>query len=889
MLSHYRLIEKIGEGGMGVVWKAVDTTLDREVAIKILPDAFSQDPERLARFEREAKLLASLNHTNIATVHSVHETDGVRFLVLEYVAGEDLAQRLARGAIPVEEALPIAVQIADALEAAHEHGVIHRDLKPANIKITPEGNVKVLDFGLAKALAEEAAEVSGDPSHSPTMTAATQAGVILGTAAYMSPEQARGKRVDKRTDIWAFGCVFFELLTGRQVFSGETASDSIAGILEREPDWTALPQKTPHTVRVLLRRCLEKNPLDRLRDIGDARIVLAELQTGRAEEPASQDAVDARTAAGWRWNWLLSGLVLGFAAAGLAGWMLRPPGEEPQLPVRRYRLAVPALSEDWKHRPLISSDGRRVVYVADDHLWIHELDELEPRRLEGTEDATAPFWSPDGESLAFGREGKLWRIEVDRGTPRLLCDVPGAAVLYDGDWNKSDVIVFAANRTPIYEVSAQGGEPRVRVALDTEREVDFHSVRFLPDGETLLAQPHMIEKGFGIESEALLILRADGTRNVVLSDESWSSILHGRFASDHIIYERRHGQKGVWAAPFSLATLETTGDAFPIALRGKRPSAASDGTLLYVQDDPPTKIQPALVDRAGNVIKAFGEPQMMLRAFSISPDGRRAVFTVGEAAAGEGDLWLYDLERDTTSPLTRAPGLESMPHWSPDGSRIAFVRGVRPGEFELAMMDVDDPGRSEDLGSGFRPVFSSDGRFLTHSTFTPPNDYELWYRSVGREGESREFPATEGREVDGRVSPDGRYIAYAGRGTQGQEVFIRSFPDGEARQQVSTEGGMTPRWSPRGDELFYVNGEDVMAVSVSGGANLDLGETHRLFTRQQASSGFPDGWSTNWLSNLEVTPDGESFLILRPSSTTDEDRPDQIVVVQNWLAGSSRR
>jgi Tol biopolymer transport system component len=887
-IGPYQITAPLGVGGMGEVYRATDTKLKREVAIKVLPEDVRRDHDRLARFEREAHVLASLNHPNIASIYGLEESDGVPCLILELVEGQTLAETLAGGALPVEGALVVAGQIAAALEAAHEQGIIHRDLKPLNVKVTPEGSVKVLDFGLAKVF--ESAPSIEDPSASPTMTSGgTLAGVILGTAAYMSPEQARGKRVDRRTDVWAFGCVLYEMLTGEQAFPGDTASDSIAGILAREPDWTRLPPKTPNAVRVLLQRCLEKDPFERQRDMGDARIALAELQAGRTDDVRREGAAQTRGVRGWHWGWLVTGLALGFAVAGFTAWMLLPQTENSELPVRQYRIAAPGLSHNWIQRPLISPDGRRVVYAADDHLWIHDLDELEPRRLEGTAGARAPFWSPDGESLAFGRGAELRRIEVDGGPSRLLCEMPGTGGLYDGDWNESGVIVFARNRQPIYEVSAQGGEPRVRVALDEDRELDFHSVRFLPDGETLLVQPHVVEKGLGIESDALLVLRADGTRVVALSDESWSSILHGAFASGHIVYERRRGQRGVWAVPFSPATLETTGEAFPVVLRGQNASAANDGTLVYVQDDPYEKVQPALIDRTGNVVKLFGEPQTMLPMFSISPDGRRAVFTVGDTRAGKGDLWVYDLERNAASPLTTTPGLESMPHWSPDGNRIAFVSGVEPGEFALVTVDVDDPTRSESLGPGFRPVFSPSGRGLTYSVFVPPNQVDLWYRAAGRESEARELSAAKYQEFDGRVSPDGRFVAYVGQGARSPEVFVRSFPDGEARQQVSTGGGSSPRWGPRGDELFYTSGDDVMVVPVTFGASLELGQPRRLFTREGISWSAPDGWNARWFSNLEVMPDGASFLILHPGPAAEEERAEEIVVLQNWLAASSRR
>ncbi len=465
-LAQYEIVERLGAGGMGEVWKARDTSLDREVAIKVLPETFARDPDRLTRFEREAKLLASLNHPGIAAVHGLHVEDGVRFLAMELVPGEDLARRLARGPLPLDEALFVGVQIAEALEAAHAQGVIHRDLKPANVILTPDGRAKVLDFGLAKAFEGEA---SGSASLSPTMTSAgTVAGVLLGTAAYMSPEQARAKRVDKRTDVWAFGCVLFECLTGRNLFKGETISDSLGAVLHKEPDWSLLPSGTPPMVRMLLRRCLTRDPEKRLHDIADARIELEQA----IEDPAAgtvatadlrEQAARMRPA---RRRWIAAGLVSGLLAGAAAGWLLR--GDPRPAPLRKFDLGAEIDAGALGQMPeaVISPDGSRIAFLHQNKVWVQALDELEARPLEGTDDAGGLFWSPDGGQIGYFADTKLWRVPAAGGRPVAICELGEVATGGRGaSWGADGRIVYSRGNTGLLEVPALGGEPRELVPL----------------------------------------------------------------------------------------------------------------------------------------------------------------------------------------------------------------------------------------------------------------------------------------------------------------------------------------------------------------------------------------------------------------------------------------
>jgi len=872
-LLHFRLVEKIGEGGMGVVWKAVDTTLNREVAIKILPDVFSDDPDRLARFQREARVLASLTHPNIATIHGFHEVGRLRFLSMELVAGEDLAHRISRGAVPIDEALSIALAMAQALEAAHEQGVVHRDLKPANVLLTGEGQVKVLDFGLAKAL-DPGAEGGSITSAtmSPTLTSAgTIAGMILGTAAYMSPEQAKGKAVDRRADIWAFGVTVWEMLTGRQLFVGETISETLAAVMMTEPSLDPLPAATPARVRQLLSRCLTRDPKARLRDIGEARIALERALAGEPEVAVAEPtAVPASS--GRRWLVLAAAAVLALVAGYFAGRSGTPESTAPRL--RKFEIALPG---EIGRRPIVlSRDGTKLAYASDGRLWIRSLDQLEPRVVESGDGAGYPFWSPDGQWLGFERGMKLWKVRAGGGQPSVITTVPDNYDWAAGSvWTDDDRIVFSTGDTGLLVVSALGGDWSVLHDVEGKTESDLHQPGLLPDGRGFVFVVHDGERG----PDSLAVF-ADGKRKVILQIPDQMLAWPSYAPSGHLIYHRRPDNPGVWAVPFSLERLEATGEPFLVAAEGGPPSVAQDGTLAYASgttSSPKTRL--VWVDRRGTQLGTIGEPEVQAPFPAVSPDGTLIAVTVGE---DEGrDIWIHDTERGTKTRLTFGEEAELYPYWDPEGDRIYYYTGG--GESAKVMVQaVDGSGRPEEVTAGLFPTVTADGRFVV-STRPAGGNFDLWYRELDGDGEPKALFESESIEFYPRVSPNGRYVAYTSNESGRNEIHIKKFPSGEGKWQVSTDGGNWTAWSTSGDELFYAHGNDLMVVDVeTAGERLRLGTPRRLFTREDSGINLP----FEWPDGFAVAPDGERFVLLRPGNSDEKAsaRGPSITVVENWTA-----
>ncbi len=885
-LSHYRLIAPIGEGGMGVVWKASDTTLEREVAIKVLPDLFAHDPERLARFEREARLLASLNHPHVASIYGLHSADGVRFLAMELVEGEDLSQRLAHGPVPVAEALPLALQIAQALEHAHEKGIIHRDLKPANVKLTGSGQAKVLDFGLAKALEGEPGRPASSAimSQSPTITGhMTGANVLLGTAAYMAPEQARGHLADRRADIWAFGVLLMEMLTGRRVFEGETISDTLASVLKTDPDWTALPKETPRRVRALLRRCLERDPKKRLRDIGEARIVLEEVLAGGPEDADAAEAAAAEHLAGPAGPLAGRNLALTLAmlavvavASVLVTRLLDRPHAPP--PLVKFRLTAPVEVAGAPQSPALSPDGRMVAYISGDRMWIQTLGELEPREVKVDAGANRLFWSPDGKHVGYTAGTRIMKVSVNGGENQAICDARAGLTGGAGAWwgEKGNVIFSRGDSAGVLEVPALGGDPRTRVATDST-ESDLHEPSFLPGDRGILFAGH--RRSGGINN---ITLWAGGRRKLLLELPGQTIATPVYSATGHILFRRTPTTPGIWALPFSLRGLKATGESFLVVPNGVRPSVSREGWLACLGSDAAGARQLASIDRAGKELGTIGEAQPVSGRVPVlaRSDGRIA----NSVTDGDNeDLWIYDPARGTRTRLTFEPGGEAGPAWSPGGERIAYYANPREcvGRAEcyhVLVRPADGTGSPDTIGRGVLPSFSPDGRYLVYTALGGRAFAEWSLVGIPMEGERSPFTLVRGNPLvaDGRVRPGGDLVAYMSNESGQWEVYLTRFPSGEGRWQISVAGGEWPRWNAKGDRLYFAQGEDIMEVAVTGTGTPTLGRPERLFTRPLTGL-----WTFSWHSGFDVTGDGSRFVITRPAG--DRTRPPTVTVIQNWF------
>ena len=758
-LAHYNITAKLGAGGMGEVYRANDTRLGRDVAIKVLPPEFSKDEQRLARLEREAQLLASLNHPNIAAIHGLEEAEGQRFLVLELVEGDTLAQRLHQGAIPVEEALQLALQIAQALEAAHDKGVVHRDLKPANIKITPDGKIKVLDFGLAKAFVGDSTEAN--PAHSPTISmTATGEGVVLGTAAYMSPDQARGQAVDKRADIWAFGCVLYEMLTGRQLFGGATVTDIIAAVVRLEPDWDELPADTPSVVRSLLRRCLEKESDRRLRDIGDARIELADVVEARQTRVMAAPAVAAPTPRGR--ERLFWGIATGLLAAALVlSMVLRPT---PDTAAYRYRL--PPMENDRAFE--LSPDGRHVVRaIAGNGLWLRQLDQLEFRMVPGTENGRQPFWSPDSRWIGFVADGELKKVAIAGGPALRLCDI---GRLGGGTWNADGTIVFADPIAggSLYRVADAGGEATLLVAPETEEGAAsiYLAPRFLPDGRHFL-----FLQSYQTGEDRVLVGSLDSADVTPLVQAN------NRFAysSGYLLFLR---ESTLMAQAFDSGTVSLEGDAFPIADDVQWFSTGGDGQLIYRLGTVRGRtVEIQWFDRNGQ------SEAVALRSEPLENGAPQPVMTqAGDRIAfvrdRPRDVWVYDVARGIDTRFTFDEADDVYPILSPDGSRIVFSSRRDPESpqpygnlYVKSVGGTEEPELLLAIESGVVATdWSRDGRYIIYTRVAqgesglrgrgPRQERSLWALPLEGDREPILIADVPFDMRHGKISPDGEWVAY---------------------------------------------------------------------------------------------------------------------------------
>jgi eukaryotic-like serine/threonine-protein kinase len=867
----YEVVSSLGVGGMGEVYQARDTKLGRDVALKIVRPELAGDPERVVSFRREALALAAMNHPHIATVHEFNETEGTAFLVMELVPGETLRDRLLTGSVPMIEALRIGRQVAEALEAAHDKGIIHRDLKPANIKITPEGAVKVLDFGLAKALIDD--DARDGFSRSPT--AAVSAGVILGTLPYMSPEQARGKPVDRRADIWSFGCVMFELMTHHRPFDGDTTSDVIAAVLEREPDWRLLPSKTPPAVDRVLRRCLRKDSRQRLRDIGDARMELEEALEG----PAPAAPAISRHGRFGLFTQAIGWLALGLIAGGLLTWGLRRDAP-PVQPAGHFLMSLPA-GERFAGLDFpavaMSPDGSLVAYVGTRggraQLFVRPLNRLESRALPGTSDAIAPFFSPDHRWVAFFAEGKLKKVPVDGGTPVTLCEAP---IGFGGSWGPDGTIVFSpATGSGLSRVPAAGGPPtRVSQVNSEKGEFSHRWPEWLPDGKTVVFTIGSV----GSWDDAQIVAQSvvSGRQTVLVRGGTNPRYL----PSGHLTYAKGGT---LLAVPFDAARLSVTGAAFPVienvvqsfdgaAQVGTSPS----GALVYVSGSFTSDKRRLIgVERSG-AVAPLAAPADAYAAPRVSPDRQTLAVTIAGATE---DIWTYDIARAALARVT-FEGRSASPIWTPDGQRLTFSWHANgPGNLFWKML-VGGP--QERLGTSdhlqLPGSWSGDGRRLAFVERHPTTGRDLWILNEDRA--VRPFLASAYDETAPRFSPDGRLIAYVSNESGRNEVYVRVVADPSRKWQVSLGGGAEPVWDPGGQELFFRAGDRMMVTSPGLSSNPHFTGARTLFEGK-----FEKGTMDS--ANYDVMAAPQRFVMVE--ATDRESREDQLHLLVNWQPSTAPR
>jgi Tol biopolymer transport system component len=853
---------------MGEVYRARDSKLGRDVAIKVLPDAFARDADRLARFQREAKLLAALNHANIASIYGLEDSASSHALVMELVEGPTLADRIEQGPIPIEESLRIAKQICDALEYAHERGIVHRDLKPANVKVTTEDAVKVLDFGLAKALEGDAA--AGDVATSPTITRmATMQGVLIGTAAYMSPEQAKAKPVDRRADIWGFGCVLYEMLTAKQAFDGDTITDILAAVIKEEPDLSQLPAGTPARVRVLLERCFRKDPKLRLRDIGDARISIDEVLSG-----ASEPTVSARGLA--ILPWALSALL---AVAVVAVALMSRNGKTVESP-SYFSALLPFPAVDMSVAP----DGRTVAVVGfseDDRtnvLWIYTVGDQQAKKLRDTNGVRFPFWSPDGKSLAFFADGKLKKLDIDGGPVQAICD---AASGRGGTWNKDGVIVFTPTgglSDGLYRVPVAGGSPtRISTPDRTRGESTNRWPEFLPDGKHFLYFGGDISSSIEMsaESNAIFVGALDSNEKTFVTKAIGNA---SYVAPGYLLY---YTDKTLFAQSFDADKSKTTGN--PVALLtdvaytpriSHTAFSASEKVLVAQRGSGVSVSQLVWYDRKGSEIGSVGGRDVVANV-ALAPDGETIGVDRTDQETQNSDVWTYDLKRQSLRRLTFNPAVDATPVFSPDGKQILFASS-RDRLFKLFLKNADGtqeekelPLNEADNADRYPSDWSHDGKHILYTRAT-----DLWV-AESSDWKARPFVQGHGTVKNAQFSPDGRWVTYASSESGQWEVYVTSFPDGSGKWQISSAGGTQPRWRGDSKELFYLASDGkIMSVSVANGPTFDAGTPVALFQANPRVL-----VATSELVAYDVSKDGQRFLI-----NTRQKNPEAqpMTVVLNW-------
>ncbi len=894
-ISHYKLVSQLGEGGMGIVYKAEDTKLNRQVALKFLAQHLLDDAEAKERFLREAQAAAALHHPNICPVYEIDEVDGKTFISMAFLEGDTLEDRIAEGPLSIKDALDIARQVADGLDAAHEKGVFHRDIKPANIMIDAKGRATIMDFGLARLT--EASRL-------------TKTDAAMGTVAYMSPEQAQGMQVDSRSDLWSLGCVLYEMVSGQRPFQGQYDQALLYEIVhEQVAPLTSIRAGVPMELELLTSKCLAKDREDRYQSAKeiavDMRMLAEKLRSGRStilRTGQMSGAVPATMAAAQTLNPVEAlppdAVVVGkrklHAVYGLAALVtiallgvsfVHFTQAPPETPLRRFSFVPPPgfNASSLQAGLAISPNGRHIAFTttgANSALWVQDLDQDEPRALAGTEGAILPFWSPDSEFIAYVAGGELRKISVQGGASGLVCPLP-AQNFYHGTWSPDgESIVFNANvgaiRSALYEVSSQGGTPETLVTLAEFGDVEISAISvsrpsFLPQEAGRALVFVVGDTGAGVMYARNL--DTGQTVELGLGDRPIYSA-----ATGHLIYQSERNVYDLWARPFSPETLQFTGPAFPLRENARQPSLSEDGTLAYLDDSGSSGAQTLVWrDREGELLETIGQPQPNMVNPTLSPDGQRVV--VSSSEIGNPDIWVHDLVRSTKTRLTFDAASERQPTWSPSGDEVAYwLQGVGSSLRKTAADGTGEPVvlvESENFLPS--PSWSHDGGYLVYQELNPDTRMDIRYLKLETDGTPSEpitFLATAATEVRPKLSPNGRFVAYASNESQRFEIYVRPFPEGAGRRQASVNGGTAPRWSSDGNVLYYVSNGALMSVSVSTAQGVTFGQPQQLFE----SSGLLSGLGA---ANYDVSADDQWFLTIAPVEGADT-APLKIRVVQNW-------
>jgi serine/threonine-protein kinase len=895
-LGSHEITALLGKGGMGEVYRARDLKLKREVAIKILPEEFSRDVDRVSRFQREAEVLASLNHPNIAGIHDLAEANGSRYIVLELVEGETLADRIALGRIPVDEALNIAIQICEALEAAHEKGIIHRDLKPANIKLTPDGSVKILDFGLAKALENTAG--SATSSNSPTMLSGTMGGMILGTAAYMSPEQARGINVDHRTDIWAFGSVLYEMLSARQAFHGELVSDVLAAVLAREVDYTLLPSRLHPRLKDALRRCLEKDRKRRWQAMGDVRVEIQDVMA----DPHGADVQAVRVSERRPlWKRVIPIVVTAIVVAAVTLVITSGLRTAPQTTVTRFPFIIPEGQQfnrnSGRHVLAISPAGTDVVYVADNQLYLRKMSEMESRRIQGTEpDVAMPFFSPNGQWLGFYSisDNKLKKIAIAGGAAITIADAPTNP---NGiSWNGNDQILIGAGSRGILGVSGTGG--KVQTVIKVEADEQAQSPQLLPDGENLLFTlgngGTTVTDRWGKAQIVVQSLKT-GRRQVVVEGGSDARYV----PTGHILY---HVGTNVLAVPFDAKNLRLTGGPIPVLEGVARSQLAgimqlsfsNNGTIGYVPDGGfGSGLRVLLLDDSVGQEKTLPLPPSPYFHPRISPNGKQIVVTIDDGK--DASIWLYDLDGSTTLRRLTFAGANRYPIWSPDGQRIVF-QSDREKDLGLFWQRADGSGTAERLTTAegkkahAPQAWMPDGKTLIFSVIDGSGDGSVWSVSVEPGSKPKLLlDRVDAANRSAALSADGRWIAYASNEAGRNNIFVQPVPPTGAKYQITTDRGISPIWSSDGKHLIYSENPggglgNLKSVDIQTRPSFVFGKPVPLPIKEFWHNGLPGE-----PRGFDMTPDGKQFIVMRSPDLANSRQSQQINIILNWFTELQQR